>query len=266
MCRIPCLSATSRPPQRRTQGVASPRVARGGAGSRARPHRLTAGTAGRFESCEPTGSCEDGRPWCGPLAAARPRSHDLKDGTEELGSEEARARARQGARDDEQGDARSRPLPGHRRQDAFLEHRGCAGRPRPSQGRARGPDPRRPARGAGQAGQGDEEVGGARHPGARGTRSCPRDPRRSRLRRARRHPGRARSRGAQPPAPTGHLQRQRASRPAPPGRRRACPPRRRGPRPGSCCPPDATAARPSGRTDPGAPRRPGAPCRFCRAD
>lgn len=85
---------------------------------------------------------------------------------QELGSEEACARARQGARDDEQGSARPVHLARDRREDALLEHRGCAGRPRPSQGGARGSHPRRPARRAGQARQGIQVRQGGR--GSRG--------------------------------------------------------------------------------------------------
>src|SRR3546814_20635235 len=77
--------------------------------------------------------------------------------TKTLGKQEASARARQGARAHQQGDAGPLRSAGDRRQDALLEHRGGAGRPRPPQGRARGPDPRGAAGGAREGGEGSEE-------------------------------------------------------------------------------------------------------------
>ena len=77
--RVPPLRAASRPAQRPQPGAASARVTRSGPGPGPGRPRLTAGTATRSESCRPSGSCEDGRPWCGQLAAARPRRQTPKD-------------------------------------------------------------------------------------------------------------------------------------------------------------------------------------------
>ena len=264
--RVPRVHAACSPPQRPHPGAASARVAGGGAGPR--PARIpgSTGPAYRSESCRTPGSCEDGRPWCGHLAASRPEGRPPEGLIQELGSQEARARARQGARDDQQGDARSLRVAGDRREDALLEHRGRAGRSRPSQGRARGPRPRRPARGARQGGQGGQEghqgdEGG--HPGRAARRRTPEAgaapavppaavepvPERP-VTRAHPRAGRgARPRpcAAQAPRPPRHLEWQRAPCAASPGRGGAgAPGRHRARRPDARAS-DTAAARRAGR-------------------
>ncbi len=106
-------------------------------------------------SCGPQGSREDcpSRPPTRSLVAPRTR----EAGRQEIGRQDPRARARQGARAHEQGDPRPQPGAGHRGQDALLEHRGGAGRPRPSQGATRRADPRGSARGAKAGEEGCQE-------------------------------------------------------------------------------------------------------------
>src|SRR5205085_4774909 len=85
-------------------------------------------------------------------ADGEPRAMEQERIREKLAEEDTGARARQGARADEQRGARPVRDARDRGEDALLEHRGRPSRPRPPEGRPARDAARRPAGGAAQEG------------------------------------------------------------------------------------------------------------------